>query len=397
MPGYGIEAGGLLMRITLVSRSWPSHERSGVSLAALNHARLLIKQGHKVSIIGALDSLCDITLPIKNRAQVPAKGSGAIYSPIQINRDLLKRVIENNQPDLVVVEAWQTALTDTAIEVACELNIPVLMISHGISLHRFSSSIAQHLRALAWIPYRFFKLPDLVKKLSAITTLDETSSSLRFYDRDLAVKIGIPVMPLKNSSAHVISPYVPLNERSKQILVVGYFSPIKNQLAVIELLEKISSHIDCVFIGQRKGAYFETCKKRVAELSLNNRVTFLQDDECDFSQQISQAMLVFAPSMTEALPMTLIEAMASGTPFVATSVGAVGSLAGGILADTKQDQIKAIESLLSKPELWEKYSSAGRVQYDSDFTEQHIASQLEKAIEIALQSKSGNNANKVIK
>ena len=372
------------MRITLVSRSWPSHERSGVSLAALNHARLLIQQGHNVSIIGALDSLSDTALPVENRVHVPAKGSGAIYSPIQINRDLLKQAIRKGRPDLVIVEAWQTALTDTAIEVAYDLKIPVLMISHGISLHRFSSKIAQYLRALAWIPYRLFKLPALVKKLSAITTLDEGSSSLRFYDRDLAVKMGIPVIPLKNFPAHTISPYAPLDERRKQILVVGYFSPIKNQLAVIELLEKIPNHIDCVFIGQRKGAYFEACKNRVAELKLNRRVKFLQDDECDLAHQIASSTLVFAPSITEALPMTLIEAMASGTPFVATSVGAVSSLVGGILADSESAQVKAINLLLSQPDLWEKYSAAGREQYKSEFTESHIALQLERAVTIAL-------------
>ena len=385
------------MKITLVSRSWPSHERSGVSLAALNHARLLIDQGHEVSIIGALDSLEKIDLPVKNRAHIPASGSGALYSPANVNRELLKKTITENESDLVIVEAWQTALTEAAIEVAYELKIPVLMISHGISLHPFNSSIVQQLRALAWIPYRLFKLPALVKKLSAITTLDEISSSPRFYDRDLATKFGIPVVPLKNFPAHVISPYVPLNERLMQILVVGYFSPIKNQLAVIELLEKIPSHIDCVFIGQRKGAYFEACKNRVAELKLNKRVKFLQDDECDLAQQIAQSTLVFAPSLTEALPMTLIEAMASGTPFVATSVGAVGGLVGGMLADSENAQVNAIESLFDSPNLWEKYSITGRAQYESEFTEQHIAAQLEQAVAVTHKSKAGNEMNKIIK
>lgn len=385
------------MRITLISRSWPSHEHSGVSLAALNHARLLIEGGHEVSIIGALDSLEGIDLPVVNRAYVPARGSGSIYSPAQINRDALKKTIADNHPDVVIIEAWQTAITDAAIEIADELKIPVLMISHGISLHPFNSSITQWLRALAWAPYRLFKLPLLVKKLRAITTLDEWSSSHRFYDRDLAKNLDIPVVSLKNFPAHTIGPYLPIHERHSKILVVGYFSPIKNQLAAINLLDKLPNDIDCVFIGKREGAYFEKCKKRVSELSLNNRVTFLQDDECDLAQQISQAMLVFAPSMTEALPMTLIEAMACGTPFVASSVGAVSSFAGGILADSKEDQIKAIESLISKPDLWEKYSIAGRAQYASEFTERHIASQLEKAIEIALRSKSDNSTNKVIK
>jgi glycosyltransferase involved in cell wall biosynthesis len=379
------------MNITLVSRSWPTHERSGVSLAAFNHARLLIEQGHEISVIGALDSLANIALPVKDRGYVPAKGSGAIYSPIRINRDDLKRAIMKNKPHLVIVEAWQTALTDTAIEVAYELKIPVLMISHGISLHRFNSTITQYIRALAWVPYCLFKLPALIKKLSAITTLDESSLSRRFYDRDLAIKFGIPVVPLKNFPAHAIAPYVPLNKRFNQILVVGYFSPIKNQLAVIKLLKKIPKHINCVFIGQRKGAYFEVCKKRAAELKLVNRIVFLQDDECNLAKQIAQSILIFSPSITEVLPTTLIEAMAGGTPFVATPVGAVRSFLGGILADTEDSQVKAINLLISDSDLWERYSYSGRLQYKSEFTKEHIALQLKKAVMIGLNQHPKNS------
>lgn len=373
------------MRITLISRSWPPFERSGVSLSAFSHARILLKQGHEVSIIGAMQGLDAISLSLTSRVQIPASGSGALYSPVQLDKNRLKQVLSENKPDLVIVEAWQTALTDSAIEIASELHIPILMISHGISLHPYENSLSQFLRSIAWLPYRIFKLPRLMKKLSAITTLDDQSTSNRFADRDLAKGMGVPLAVLKNFPAHEIKLNVPRVERKTQILVIGYFSSVKNQLAAIQLLSRLENHISCRFIGDRQGRYFEACQKLVSQLKLQNRISFLQDDECNIAQEIAESLLVFSPSITEALPMTLIEAMACGTPFVATSVGAVSSFKGGILANTADEQLKALQLLIDIPEIWETYSVAGEKQYQADFTEAAISIQLTNAIDLAAQ------------
>lgn len=371
------------MRITLISRSWPPHERSGVSLAALSHARLLLEQGHEVSIVGATNNLQAISLPLFNRAYIPASGSGSLYSPARINRAMLEQVITANKPNLVIVEAWQTALTDCAIDVAYQLAIPVLMISHGISLHPYKSSISQFLRSLAWMPYRYFRLPSLIKKLSVLTTLDEFSGSNRFFDRDLAKINKIPTLPLKNFPAHRFERNISRADRKMQILVVGYYSEVKNQLAAIHLLTKLPQEISCCFIGDRQGEYFELCQRRVTDLGLEGRVSFFQDNECNLAELIAQSILVFSPSITEALPMTLIEAMECGTPFVATSVGAVSSFVGGLLADDEQTQIEAIETLIAKPEVWQKYSDAGKKQAQAEFSETRIAAQLANAVQLA--------------
>lgn len=371
------------MRITLISRSWPSHERSGVSLSAYSHARLLLEQGHEVSIIGAVDNMKSLTDSFAAKSYVQATGSGSLYSPVKINYVQLRNSIADSHPDLVVVEAWQTALTDSAIDAAFELSIPVLMISHGISLHPFQSSLIQYLRSLAWLPYRFLKLPHLMKKLSAITALDDSSTSPRFFDRDLATRFNIPVLQLRNSPIHWSSTFYPRECRKQQILVVGYFSPVKNQMAAIHAIKDLSLEINLCFIGERKGEYFEKCEQAVRQNHLLSRVSFLQDDECSLGEQIASSLLVFSPSITEALPMVLIEAMACGTPYVASSVGAVPNLRGGIVANTPSDQIKAIEQLISDNSLWNRYSDDGLLQYQKEFTESCVGEQLANAVDQA--------------
>jgi glycosyltransferase involved in cell wall biosynthesis len=373
-----------MTKIMVVSRSWPAHERSGVSLVAMKHAQFLMDAGYDVVIVGSHKEFSLISSPILRSIHVNAKGSGAIYSPVRINKADLRSAIIEVKPDLVVTESWQTALTDTAVQIAAQLNIPVLMVSHGISIYPFLVSFKEILRSLAWLPYKFFKLPSLIKKLSVITTLDIQSKSNRFADRDLAKIFGVPIVKLRNSPINFYANFIPKSQRKKQILVVGYFSRIKNQIAAISLLRLLSSDINLCFVGDRKGDYFEKCINYAQKNKLLERIRFLQDDECDLGLEIASSLLVFSPSITEALPIVLVESMASGTPFVATSVGAVPSFQGGVIADTISSQVEAIKRFIVDDRFWTQFSDAGIFQYKNEFSESHVRAQLLDAVSLAL-------------
>jgi glycosyltransferase involved in cell wall biosynthesis len=373
-----------MTKILLISRSWPPKERTGVSLAAHKHAQLLLNLGYEVAVLGAQDQTNLNDIGISNAAVISAKGTGALYAPVRINRFELRNAISGAKPTLVLVEAWQTALTDTSIEIANELGLPVLMVSHGISIHPFSRDILQIFRALAWLTYRFFKLPRLVKKITVITALDLQSKSNRFFDRELAKKMNLPLVSLKNAPINWSDQFIPKARRKWQILVVGYFSLIKNQLAAIELIRTLSLDLTLCFVGERTGSYFKKCQQAVYTFGLDNRVKFLQDDECDLGIEIASSLLIYSPSITEALPMVLIEAMASGTPFVANSVGAVPSLKGGIPACSQSSQLDAIKLLVGDDLLWNDYANAGLKQYKQEFSEACISEQLNVAVQTAI-------------
>lgn len=375
------------MRICVLSRFWPEDERSGVTLAAAKHVEILVNNGYHVSIIGSGKGVLNESL-VQEKFQVSASGSGAIYAPAILDRALLEKTFKRIAPDLLVIEAWQTAITDGAVEMASQMRIPILMVSHGISLFPHNFSLAQLVRSAGWQFYRLFKLPRLIRKLSVLTALDLNSKSPRFYDRDLALSLDKRIMPLKNSSAHLIPPFVPYQNRKKQVLVLGYYSAIKNQLGAIRALSRIHADISFLFIGKKDGEYYQTCINEVKKIQMEGRFLFKDDGECNIAQEISESALVFAPSMTEALPTALIEAMACGTPFVATPVGANSSLEGGILALTTSRQSEAIDSLILNEVLWGKYSSAGRAQYAREFSQEKIEAQLLQAVKAALESRS---------
>ena len=375
------------MRILLISRSWPSHEHSGVSLAAESHLRMLKEIGHEVSIVGSDPGLQNIKCDSSKSYYIYSRGTFALYSLPRIDLKALKTILLKESPDLVIVEAWQTVLTDCSIYMAYKHGFPVLMISHGVSLDPFLKGFKWRLRSLGWFHYKRFILPGLIKKLSMLTTLDEDAASSRFYDRDLARRIGVPVIMLPNSPVNYSNRQLPRNLRRMQIIVVGYYSAVKNQMGALDVAYSLRDYdVSLLFVGPKKGSYYSECVRKVEAMKLD-KVIFADDQHCDLNREVGESILLLMTSVTEALPITLIEAMASGTPFVATPVGAVPSLAGGLMGQNTPDLTNQIKRLLNDRELWQQLSEAGFNQYKQQYTSAQVSAALARAVGMAVKAR----------
>ena len=367
-------------RIMLVSRSWLCHERSGVTFATDLHLRVLKKAGYEVCLIGADKRI------VEERGDDPlfyvaARGSGAFYSWQTFNSEAARDAVIQFNPHLIIIEAWQTALTDGFIGIANEYSVPVIMISHGVAVHPFNSSLVELFRGFSWIIYKYITLPKLVKKLSVITSLDLDSKSNRFYDRDLARSLGIPTKLLVNAPINFSQSIKVRQDRLNQVLMVGYYSRIKNQLGLIKRIRDVDESVRFVFVGKREGAYYERCQILAKTHKILHRCDFIEDTECDLAQMYSDSFAVVCLSITEALPVTLIEAMASGTPFIATDVGAVSSLNSGQLIQ-ESEVVEYIEKLLHDSPYWESLSAGGLLSYRENFTELMVSKQLQNVIDM---------------
>lgn len=358
-------------------------------LAAAMHVRMLADAGCHLDIVGSDVSVLGEDLPVVRRFHIRSSGSGALYAPARVDRRGLARVLADCRPDLVIVEAWQTALTDAAVDSAHALGIPVMMISHGLSVHPFTSSWTDRFRAWAWWPYRRFSLPARVRKLRMLTMLDDQAQSERFHDRDLARHLGVPLQTLVNAPVHLAPALMPREGRQRKILCVGYFSRIKNQLSAIDLLEHLPWDVTLHFIGAKSGPYYAKCTERVRRLGLQGRVVFNDDAECVVADEMAKSMLLLSTSITEALPLVLLEAMASGTPFVATPVGANTSLGCGALANTVQDMALQVSALLENKQHWEQQSGVGLECYRQKYNLVCVRKQLLAAVNAALSGRGG--------
>jgi glycosyltransferase involved in cell wall biosynthesis len=370
------------LKIIIVSNLWPSYDKSGLSLAASQHTDILINEGHEVHIFGSSKEIYKENHPKNLITYIPSSGRGSIFSRAKVDECLIRDRFSNISPDLIILEAWQTALTDISLNIAASMGFRILMVSHGVSLHPFKPSLFYWLRSLMWLPYKL-KLKKRIQKIQILAVLDKNSLSDRFYDRKLARLLNVPVIELRNAPFNINAAHKKRTQRKNQIILVGYFSYIKNQLEAINVFKDISLDIDLILIGNKSGKYYEACVNRVKILNLSSKIRFLDDTECNISEMIASSLAVLSTSLTEVLPMNLIEAMALKTPFIASNVGAIKSLNAGILVYNRSEIKLAIYKLYRGISYWQKISDEGFNSYNEKFNINHVKINLIKAVSIS--------------
>jgi glycosyltransferase involved in cell wall biosynthesis len=154
-------------------------------------------------------------------------------------------------------------------------------------------------------------------------------------------------------------------EEAKLVLHAARFTPPKGQPATLRAVAALRERLGDVrvlFAGD--GPEEERVRGEAAEIGAG-WATFLGSRD-DVPALMRAADLVVLPSSAEALPMSLIEAMALGTPVVATDVGDVGwlleEIGGGLCVPAGDEDafLAACGRLLGEPELSRRLAEAGR-------------------------------------
>ena len=167
----------------------------------------------------------------------------------------------------------------------------------------------------------------------------------------------------------------PLGQRDNLVAYIGRLSEGKGIPEFMEAISRIlDSRADASFLiggdGPLRGsveAYLNTAKPK-------NKVDFagwIPHDE--LPGYLNKVKLLVLPSYTEALPNIILEAMACGTPVLATAVGAIPDIitdgeTGFILEDNSADCIASnIIRALDHPNL-EEIAAKARALIESNFT-----------------------------
>lgn len=108
-----------------------------------------------------------------------------------------------------------------------------------------------------------------------------------------------------------------------ELLHIGSFSPVKNHAGMLLAFKKVRERYPNAilrFIGG--GALIDEVKHIAGELELSDSVIF-EGTQSNVYPYLNAADLFVFPSHYEGMPMTLIEAMGSALPIVATEVGGI--------------------------------------------------------------------------
>lgn len=135
------------------------------------------------------------------------------------------------------------------------------------------------------------------------------------------------VVPFINNGINVDKFYNThsFSERPIDFLCVGRFEKVKNQIFLLNVIEKYFKSSDFKFVFLGDGPLFDTCKNFCFNNNLENNVDFkgLVDNVEEY-MAISKVLIM--PSLNEGNPMVINEAYASGMVIVGNDVGGIHNL-----------------------------------------------------------------------
>ncbi len=292
------------------------------------------------------------TIRIKYRKSPIPKTTYFIYLS-SLNSALKELIKEGWKPDIIHAHVYSSGVP--AVILGKRNNIPVVMTEHS------SMFSLQKLGFVDKISVRFAM--NNVKIILPVCRVLE--NSIRSY----GINNEFEIVP-NAVNTEIFYPKINKKNKEKTILLVAMLSPIKGIPYLLEALAKImQKRKDFIFNivgdGPNRLEYIKFAEK----LKLTNVIKFhgvkTKPEVADFMRNSDFFVL---PSLYENLPCVLIEAMMSGLPIIATSVGGISELINesiGILIPPKD--INALErSILYMFDNYQNYSSNIIYNYAKD-------------------------------
>ncbi len=191
--------------------------------------------------------------------------------------------------------------------------LPFISTLHGWT----SAGKLGKLRLYEWIDIKSLQQADAVVAVSEATATHPALKGVRPY----VIRNGISKVDFKNKGQLPNRQIVKFCENGFTIGTIGRFSPEKGYRYLIEafgILCKKDHRVRLVIIGE--GPERRIIETRVREMRLEDRV-ILPGYQPNAAQYIPLFKIFALSSLTEGLPLTILEAMQANVPIVSTRVG----------------------------------------------------------------------------
>lgn len=288
-----------------------------------------------------------------------------MIQPFKGNVSGYRKFISEFQGDVILFHTCTMWNTDSVLDILPNLSAKTVQISHGVSFN-----LGSFLSRLVWKLY-VCRLYKVYNTFDHVVFLSNKSDNDRFMDMNIMKNHGLSkwsVIP-NGAEPEKFQTDLPefrkvyrITERQKILLYVARYSPQKNQeMALNAFLKSGWNDSVLVFIGNKLNKYSEALEKNYkSSISGKKRILYLAGLERKMIIAAYRSADIFLhPSRTEVQPLVVLDAMASGTPFISTDVGCVDELPGGIVVKSEEEMAKQINRLLEDENTYAQLKNAG--------------------------------------
>jgi glycosyltransferase involved in cell wall biosynthesis len=174
---------------------------------------------------------------------------------------------------------------------------------------------------------------------------------------------------------------------AKIIGIVARLDSIKNHRCLIKAMKKVAARFpDALLLVIGDGPLRTELEELVSFVRLNNNIKFLGTRN-DIPRLLSVLDIFVLCSLSEGLPLTILEAMAAGKPIVATDVGGIPEIIkdgidGIIIPSDDSDRLaEAISELLRDKRKRHEMGAKARMKFEEKFTIQTMVKSYEELYE----------------
>lgn len=361
--------------------------KDGVQSVTQYHAEGLAAKGHDVTVITGLVKNCPNT-EIYNGVKIIRVN---VYNKYTLHfgnkreyRNLIVNITKN--VDVIIAVCLQSVVADWLLDIMDDINCRKILYMHGMhdfkwhkyDFYQLSSFGKKILRDIRWSIFYHLNFKN-IRKFNMILHLHECDTAYKYFQRK---KLGNNVV-LENAAddeffSESLQPIMGLPK--KYMISVANYDIRKNQAMCIEAFYKTETK-DCglVFIGSKKNKYYEylvSFKENLESIYGSKKVLILTDiPRNEICRYVKNSLCYLMTSTWEAFPVSIIEAIAGGIPFISTDVGIVRLLPGGVIIKNIDEMRYWIKYFINEPNVANFIGRSGKI-----YAENHLrqSKQIEK-------------------
>lgn len=301
----------------------------------------LKRRGHDVTILQQVEPDESIVVDkiIENGGSVlTMKKKGSIYNPLFI----FKIIPWLNKFDIVNIHLFPTFYWAGFAGLLAGHHAPLIITEHSTLNRRMLNPV---LRMVDSFVYKHCYDKVVACSDKAAERIESVYPNLKNL---CAINNGIDIDRFKNAGLYPKKEWLGISEDSFVVTMVARFAYPKRQDVLVRAISLLPSNFHAVFVGSApEGGNFNEVRTLVKELELEDRVHFL-GVRSDVPNILKSSDAIVLSSEYEGLSLSSVEAMASGTPLVASDVDGIREVVKGAGLMFGMENYKELSDVLAR-------------------------------------------------
>jgi len=286
---------------------------------------------------------------------------GRDFNPLYDTRALFEalRLIETEQPDLVHTHTWKAGFVGRLA--ARAKRIPSIYTAH---MWHFGPDVPLMWRLCGpWLERLASKWSEYTITVSHRGTAIAKQYQIAEPSRVIPIHNGIPDLPGRCRAGENDTPVV---------IMVARCTAFKDHETLVRAFAQVEAPARLKLVGD--GPTRPDIERLISQLGIGDRVQMLGDRE-DVAEQLCSSDIFALASHTEHLPISILEAMRSGLPIIASNVGGVseqvvhGETGWLVPAQSVPELRHALTDLIGNKETRASFGQASRLRYEKLFAQ----------------------------